>query len=55
MGQSRQTFTDEFKVAAVGRLYKPGATQGGVSQAEGLATSRCETTSAGTNDATVSR
>ncbi|SMD02221.1 transposase [Primorskyibacter flagellatus] len=36
MGQSRRTFTDEFKAAAVGRLYKPGATQTGVARELGV-------------------
>ncbi|WP_082008920.1 MULTISPECIES: transposase [unclassified Leisingera] len=40
MGQSRRTFTDEFKAAAVGRLYKPGATQGGVAKELGVTSSQ---------------
>ena len=43
MGQSRRTFTDEFKAAAVGRLYKPGATQGGVAKELGVASSQLKT------------
>ncbi|UWQ80537.1 transposase [Leisingera sp. S132] len=40
MGQTRRTFTDEFKAAAVGRLYKPGATQGGVAKELGVTSSQ---------------
>ncbi|KIC23569.1 MULTISPECIES: transposase [unclassified Leisingera] len=43
MGQSRRTFTDEFKAAAVGRLYKPGATQGGVAKELGVTSSQLKT------------
>lgn len=43
MGQTRRTFTDEFKAAAVGRLYKPGATQGGVAKELGVTSSQLKT------------
>ena len=43
MGQSRRTFTDEFKAAAVGRLYKPGATQTGVARELGVTSSQLKT------------
>lgn len=43
MGQSRRTFTDEFKAAAVGRLYKPGATQTGVAKELGVTSSQLKT------------
>ncbi|MBQ4823554.1 transposase [Leisingera sp. HS039] len=43
MGQSRRTFTVEFKAAAVGRLYKPGATQTGVARELGVTSSHLKT------------
>ncbi len=43
MGQSRRTFTDEFKAAAVGRLNKPGATQTGVARELGVTSSQLKT------------
>lgn len=43
MGQSRRTFTDEFKAAAVGRLYKPGATQTGLAKELGVTSSQLKT------------
>ena len=43
MGHSRRTFTDEFKAAAVGRLYKPGATQTGVAKELGVTSSQLKT------------
>ncbi|OBY26592.1 transposase [Leisingera sp. JC1] len=43
MGQSRRTFTDEFKAAAVGRLYKPGATQTGVARELGVTSPQLKT------------
>ena len=43
MGQSRRTFTDEFKAAAVGQLYEPGATQGGVAKELGVTSSQLKT------------
>ncbi|WP_040103940.1 transposase, partial [Phaeobacter gallaeciensis] len=43
MGQSRRTFTDEFKAAAVGRLYTPGATQTGVARELGVTSSQLKT------------
>ncbi|ATG44252.1 Transposase [Phaeobacter piscinae] len=43
MGQTRRTFTNEFKAAAVGRLYKPGATQGGVAKELGVTNSQLKT------------
>lgn len=43
MGQSRRTFTDEFKAAAVGRLYEPGATQTGVARELGVTSSQLKT------------
>lgn len=43
MGHSRRTFTDEFKAAAVGRLYKPGATQTGVARELGVTSSQLKT------------
>jgi transposase len=43
MGQSRRTFTDEFKAAAVGRLYEPGARQTGVAKELGVTSSQLKT------------
>lgn len=43
MGRSRRTFTDEFKAAAVGRLYKPGASQTGVARELGVTSSQLKT------------
>ena len=43
MGQTRRTFTDEFKAAAVGRLYEPGATQSGVAKELGVTSSQLKT------------
>ncbi|WP_299665766.1 transposase [uncultured Ruegeria sp.] len=43
MGQSRRTFTDEFKAAAVGRLYEHGATQTGVAKELGVTSSQLKT------------
>ncbi|MEX0299168.1 MAG: transposase [Kordiimonas sp.] len=40
---SRRTFTDEFKAAAVGRPYKPGAAQGGVAKELGMTSSQLKT------------
>lgn len=40
MGQSRRSFTDEFKAAAVSRLYEPGATQSGVAKELGITSSQ---------------
>ncbi|MEL7111282.1 MAG: transposase [Pseudomonadota bacterium] len=40
MGQSRRTFTDQFKAAAVNRLYEPGATQSGVAKELGVTSSQ---------------
>jgi transposase len=36
MGQQRRTHTDDFKAAAVDRLYEAGATQGSVSKELGI-------------------
>jgi len=39
MGQQRRKYTDDYKAAAVERLYEPGATQGSVAKeapSEGL-------------------
>jgi hypothetical protein len=36
MGQQRRTYTDDFKAAAVDRLYEPDATQGSVAKELGI-------------------
>ncbi len=36
MGQTRRQYSDEFKAAAVERLYEPGATQCGVARELGI-------------------
>ncbi len=41
--EKRRTFTDEFKAAAVERLYQPGATQGGVARELGVTSSQLKT------------
>ncbi|MEM0947877.1 MAG: transposase [Pseudomonadota bacterium] len=43
MGQSRRTFADDFKAAAVGHLYEPGATQSGVAKELGVTSSQLNT------------
>ena len=36
MGQQRRKYTDDYKAAAVERLYEPGATQGSVAKELGI-------------------
>ena len=36
MGQHRRNYTDDYKAAAVERLYEPGATQGSVAKELGI-------------------
>lgn len=36
MGQQRRKYTDDYKAAAVERLYEPGATQGSVTKELGI-------------------
>ncbi len=43
MGQHRRKYTDEFKAAAVERLYEPGATQGGVAKELGITGTQLKT------------
>ena len=43
MGQTRRQFTDEFKAAAVERLYEAGATQGGVARELGITSGQLRT------------
>ena len=43
MGKHRRNYTDEFKAAAVERLYEPGATQGGVAKELGIAGTQLKT------------
>ena len=40
MRRERRRFTDDFKTAAVERLCRPGATQGGVAKALGVTSSQ---------------
>ena len=43
MGQQRRTYTDNFRAAAVERLYEPGATQGGVAKELGITGAQLKT------------
>lgn len=43
MGQHRKTYTDDFKAAAVDRLYEPGATQGSVARELGVTGTQLKT------------
>ena len=43
MGQHRRSYTDEYKAAAVERLYEPGATQGSVSKELGITGTQLKT------------
>ncbi len=43
MGQHRRQYSDEFKTAAVERLYEPGATQGGVAKELGITGTQLKT------------
>ena len=43
MGQQRKKYTDEFKAAAVERLYEPGATQGSVARELGITGTQLKT------------
>jgi transposase len=43
MGRPRRKYTDDYKAAAVERLYEPGATQGGVAKELGIAGTQLKT------------
>ncbi len=43
MGHHRRKYTDEYKVAAVERLYEPGATQGSVAREPGITGTQLKT------------
>ena len=43
MGRHRRKYTDEYKAAAVERLYEPGATQGSVAKELGIAGTQLKT------------
>jgi len=43
MVQQRRKYTDEYKAAAVDRLYEPGATQGSVSNELGITGTQLKT------------
>ncbi len=43
MGRHRRKYTDEFKAAAVERLYEPGATQGSVAKELGITGTQLKT------------
>jgi transposase-like protein len=43
MGQHRRNYTDDYKAAAVERLYEPGATQGSVAKELGGAVRQMRT------------
>ena len=43
MGQHRRNYTDEYKAAAVERLYEPGATQGSVAKELGITGTQLKT------------
>jgi transposase-like protein len=43
MGRHRRKYTDEFKAAAVERLYAPGATQGSVAKELGITSTQLKT------------
>ena len=43
MGQHRRNYTDDYKAAAVERLYEPGATQGSVAKGLGITGTQVKT------------
>ena len=43
MGHHRRKYTDEYKAAAVERLYEPGATQGSVAREPGITGTQLKT------------
>lgn len=43
MGRQRRKYTDDYKAAAVERLYEPGATQGRVSSELGITGTQLKT------------
>jgi len=43
MGRPRRKYTDDYKAAAVDRLYEPGATQCGVAKELGIAGTQLKT------------
>ena len=43
MGQHRRQYTDDYKAAAVERLYEPGATQGSVAKELGITGTQLKT------------
>ena len=43
MGQHRRNYTDDYKAAAVERLYEPGATQGSVAKELGITGTQLKT------------
>jgi transposase-like protein len=43
MGQHRRVYTDDFKAAAVDRLYEPEATQGSVAEELGITGTQLKT------------
>lgn len=43
MGRPRRKYTDDYKAAAVERLYEPGATQGGVAKELGISGTQLKT------------
>jgi len=43
MGQHRRNYTDDYKAAAVERLYEPGATQGSFAKELGITGTQLKT------------
>lgn len=43
MGQHRRKYTDDYKAAAVDRLYEPGASQGSVARELGITGTQLKT------------
>ncbi len=43
MGHRRRKYTDEYKAAAVERVYEPGATQGSVARELGITGTQLKT------------
>ena len=43
MARPRRKYTDDYKAAAVERLYEPGATQGGVAKELGISGTQLKT------------
>ena len=43
MGQQRRYYTDDYKAAAVDKLYEPGATQGSVARDLGVTGTQLKT------------